>query len=465
MSKTATGSVPWRRWAVQVEALRGAVAGRHAKPASTKVSQQARLLFMDTVGCMLAGRRAPELVAMEAQAGALEPGSFPLPGGRPVSLRAACQLLAIGPTWHEACEGHAYAHGRPGVPVVAALLPLALQRDARVGEFVDAMVSGYEVGARAGGWLRAPPGLHVDGTWPALGVAAGVARLVGLPVDVTMKALGIAACQLPASLYLPVRTGRSVRNLYLAHSATLGLDSALAAQAGIDAPGDALAWYAEHLSPAATQAPPAPGADLILDAYLKPFAAVRHVHYGALAAQRIRERLDTQTEGIHRIVLKVYQEAVVYCSNPHPATLLAAQFSLSFGLACTLRFGTLSPANYGEPDFSDPELRRLEALVEVQGDPELTQKGQRSAHVTVVSQSGRYEENVADGDAGLVLDAAAAIEKFAENAAPTIEPGTSRAFCAALLQARTDMPMRRLWQLLCAAEPGSSPAARTTRGS
>lgn len=448
MTKPAASPVPWRRWAVQMEALRAALVARQAKPASTKVSQHARLVFMDTIGCMLAGRRAPELAALEAQLGALEPGTFPMPGGPKLGLRAACQLLAIGPAWHEACEGHAHAHGRPGVAVIAALLPLALHRDAKVGEFVDALVSGYEVGARAGGWLRIAPGLHVDGNWPALGVAAGVARLLGLPADVAMKAVGIAACQLPSSLYLPIRTGRNVRNLYLAHSATLGLDAALAAQAGFDAPGDALAWYAEYLSPAATQAPPPPAADLILDAYLKPFAAVRHVHYGALGAQRARARLQGQTEGIHRIVLQVYEEAAVYCSNPQPMTLLAAQFSLSFAVASMLRFGTLAPSSYEPPSFLDPELRRLEALVEVQIDRELTINGERGAQLTVVSRLGHCEEQVAADDPGLVLDAAAAIEKFADSAAPTVAPAASRAFCAALLQARADMPMRRLWQLL-----------------
>ena len=458
MSKLATNPASWLRWAVHVEALRSAIAARQSRPTSAKVSQHARLVFMDTIGCTLAGRRAPELASLEARLGALEPGGFPLPGGRSLGVRAASQLLAIGPTWHEACEGHAYAHGRPGVAIIAALLPLALHRDATVGELVDALVCGYEVGARAGGWLRVAPGLHVDGNWPALGAAAGVARLLGLPVDVAMKAVGIAACQLPSSLYLPIRTGRNVRNLYLAHAATLGLDAALAAEAGFDAPPDALAWYAEHLSPAATQAPPPATADLVLDAYLKPFAAVRHVHYGALAAQRIRERLQRQTEGVHRIVLKVYEEAVAYCSNAQPTTLLAAQFSLSFGLAAMLRYGTLSPASYEAPQFMDPELRRLEALVEVQIDRQLTHSDQRGAQVSVVSRLGHCDERVDADDPGLLLDAAAAIEKFAHSAAPTVSPSTSHAFCAALLQARADMPLRRLWQLLCADDSRRIPA-------
>jgi len=123
MSKAATTPVPWHRWAVQVGALRAAFAARQTRSVSPKVSQYARLVFMDTIGCMLAGRRAPEVVALEAQLGALEPGGFPMPGGRPLGVRAACQLLAIGPTWHEACEGHAYAHGRHRGAVAAGAAP------------------------------------------------------------------------------------------------------------------------------------------------------------------------------------------------------------------------------------------------------------------------------------------------------------------------------------------------------
>ena len=61
MSKAATSLVSWSRWAPQVEALRAAIAARDAKPAPEKVSLHARLVLMDTIGCLLAGRRAPEL--------------------------------------------------------------------------------------------------------------------------------------------------------------------------------------------------------------------------------------------------------------------------------------------------------------------------------------------------------------------------------------------------------------------
>ncbi len=455
MTMTASTAPALQRWSAQIEAMRSAIALRETRPLPPAVSRHARLIVLDTLGCALAGRIAPEVAALEQQLGALEPGAFGLPGGPALGVRAACQLLAIGPTWHEACEGHAYAHGRPGIAAIAALLPLALQRDASVGDFIEAVATGYEVGARAGGWLRVAPGMHVDGNWPGLGAAAGVARLLRLPADAAMRAVSIAACQLPSSLYLPIRTGRNVRNLYLAHSATLGLDSALAAQAGIDAPPDALAWYAEHLCPAATDAPPSPSADLILDAYLKPFAAVRHVHYGAIAARRIRQRLGGETVRVRRIVLTVYEEASIYCGNPQPATPLAAQFSLSFGLAAMLRFGQLDAASYEPPRFLDAELRRLEALVEVRIDPELTARRERGASVSVTANGQSLDEQVDSRDADLLLDTDGTIAKFVHNAAPSLDARSGGEFARALVDAAPDTQLRELWRLLAAVPAGS----------
>ena len=429
-------------------ALSAAITVRDGRTVTPAVSQHARLVFLDTLGCALAGRSALEVSSLEAQWAELEPGAFRFPSGPLLGLRAACQVMAIAPTWHEACEGHAFAHGRPGVATVAALLPLALLRDATIGEFIDALALGYEVGARAGAWLRVAPGIHVDGNWPALGAAAGVARLLRLPPDRCMRAVDIAACQLPSSLYLPIRTGRNVRNLYLAHSATLGLDAALAAQCGIDAPPDALAWYAEHCCPASAEALPPASTDLILDAYLKPFAAVRHVHYGALAARRIRARLDGATAAIDRILLTIYEEAAVYCSNPQPSTPLAAQFSLSFGLAAMLRFGDLEAASYEPPRFHDPELRRLESLVEVRIDPAMTARKERGAMLRVFSAGREHEERVGPQDAELLVDVEGAIAKFARNAAPVVDPSTSRLFCSTLLDSAADAPLRELWRLL-----------------
>ena len=432
--------------------LEATVALHAAQPATAEAALQARRLLVDTVGCALAGRHADEVRRFEAALAACEPGDFAFPGGRSLSVQSAAQVLAMAATWDEACEGHALAHGRPGVPLVAALLPLALRRGASLGEFIDAFVLGYEIGARCGAWLRILPGMHVDANWPALGVAAGVARLLGLrPADI-MQAVDIAACQLATSLYLPVREGRTARNTYLGHSASLGLQAAFASSAGIDAPAGALTHYALEHSAAAAQPLPDAATLLLRDAYLKPFAAVRHVHYGATAARRIREQLVRGTAGIRRIVLKVYEEAIVYCGNRAPRTPIQAQFSLSFGVAAMLCFGDVDPSVYAAPRFEDPELRRLEALVVLEPDAELTARKQRGATLTVTHDGGTFEEavGVIAGDAASPLDRAALAAKFTHYASHSVAGPVAARFCDGVLDASADTPLGALWRQLAA---------------
>ncbi len=440
---------PWRRWDGHVATIAATISLHRQRTTSASVAGHARLIVLDTIGCAIAGRTAPEVAALEAHAATREPGPFHFPQGPGLGLRPAMQVLAIGPTWYEACEGHAFAHGRPGIATLAALLPLALARGASLGTLIDAFVLGYEIGARAGGWMRVKPGLHVDGNWPALGVAAGVGHLLGLGEAAMLDAVNSAACQLPSSLYLPIRTGRSVRNSYLAHSANLGLDAALQAQAGFDAPADALAHYAEFHSQAVVARMPPAEQDLLPEAYLKPFAAVRHVHYGAIAARRIRERVGRDTSRIRRIHLSVYEEATIYCGNPQPTTALAAQFSLSFGVAAALRTGTIDAMTYQAPTFDDVELRRLEQLVTISVDPALTREAQRGATLTVHEDaSAPIIERVASADPALLLSPAGVREKFLQNVAPIVPADRARAFYDALLDGPADLAIQEVWSSL-----------------
>lgn len=428
-----------------------------ARSATPEAAMQARRLLVDTVGCALAGRHADEVHRLEAALAAFEPGDFRLPGGPSMGAQAAAQVLAMAATWDEACEGHALAHGRPGVPLVAALLPLALRRGATVGEFADAFVLGYEVGARCGAWLRIRPGMHVDANWPALGVAAGAARLLGLAPAAIGQAIDIAACQLATSLYLPVRQGRTARNTYLGHSASLGLQAAFASAAGIDAPVGALAHYAQHHAAASGQPLPDAAIPLLRDAYLKPFAAVRHVHYGATAARRLRSQLGGEgedTTSIRRIVLKVYEEAIVYCGNRAPRTPIQAQFSLSFGVAAMLRFGDVDPSVYATPRFDDAQLRRLEALVVLETDAELTARNQRGATLSLTLDTRTFEDTVGTiaGDADSPLGRDALVAKFMHYATgmPALGAPASKAarFCDGVLDSSADTSLAVLWQQL-----------------
>lgn len=384
------------------------------------VQARAQRLWLDTASCAWAGLQADEPARWLAVQAQTDGGAIVLPGSRVrLGASAAATTLALAACWDEACEGLAVAHGRPGVPVVAALWTqlAALQPDWR--RLWQATAVGYEIAARLGAQLRIQPGLHVDGMWGAFGAAAAIVHLRGGSWAQAMAAIEACAVQLPYSLYRPVRQGANVRNLYLGHSAWLGLQAAQAVAAGLATPHGAV----DDFAALALKTPghwPEPGQWLILDSYWKPFAAVRHVHYGAQAAhqwlaQGGRLQVPGDAQAIEALQLQVYPEALHYCPNRDPQTVLAAQFSLSFGVAAMLRFGDLSPAEFRPPRFTDAGLRRLEALIDITADAAAFPDGQRGARLSVLSGGTWHQvtQGAVTGDAHLQPDDDAVQAKFA----------------------------------------------------
>jgi 2-methylcitrate dehydratase PrpD len=346
------------------------------------VCDKVKRLWLDTSACAYAGLRSEAMQSWLSISGEVDPGMVPLPGNpTKLSMSASATAFAMGACWDEACEGLAIAHGRPGVPVIAALWPQLSLLRVTWDDLWQASAVGYEVAARLGAKLRIRPGMHVDGVWGAFGAAVALIWLSGGTWAQAQAAIEACAVQLPFSLYHPVKEGANIRNLYLGHSAWLGCQAAHAVLAGLSTPQGSLDVFAQlALADAPEGQWPAQGTWLIEQSYWKPFAAVRHVHYGAQAAITMRTRIgEEQVRDISALRLQVYPEALQYCGNRHPQSVIQAQFSLSFGVAAGLAYGDLSPEEFRAPRFDDPSLRRLEALVAIVPDPESFPEGQRGA--------------------------------------------------------------------------------------
>lgn len=401
------------------------------------IEAKARLLLLDSLGCILAGLSHHELQALARALAVPFPGTLSLPGQAvPLGPAGFAALAAAAMCWDEACEGLAEAHGRPALPVVPVVL--ALGAGGTLGVALEGLVAGYEVSARAGLAWRIKPGMHVDGSWHALGAGVAAARLLGCDADAAAAAAHHAACQVPFSLYLPIARGSSARNLYPAHAALLGLLAASGQAAGIGAPADALVEARRIALGLDGTAPDAGDRALILDAYIKPFAAVRHVHYGAAAALALPAMAP---ESITAIRLGTYEEGLRYCGNRAPGSAIAAQFSLSFGLAAALLLRDLGPDAYAGFGDTGPDaaIQRLETLVEITLDPTLSGRG-ATLHVTAAGTTHSTRVESVAGDPATPMTTPQVVEKFRRYAGPALGARTE-AWIAALLDHPTSAPL------------------------
>lgn len=426
------------------------------------VEQRARELFLDTLGCMVAGLDKPEVIALTKRLAELEGGGVRLPcAPATLSPPSAAQMAAVAACWDEACEGLARAHGRPGLHSFATVLALSLAGDRTLGDALRALVVGYEVGGRLGEVLRARPGMHVDGTWGLFGAVAAAVRLQFESDvearDAALATLNAAACQVPFSLYLAVAAGATVRNTYAGHAAAQAIRLLAGLEAGITAPDDAVAEFgARALGLGRTDlilAPP--GEWLITQGYLKPFAAARHVHYGAQAALDWRGRSGQKPQSITTLRLSTYDEATTYCGNRAPKAALQGQFSLTYGVARVLVHGDLDPSSYTPEALADPEVMRLEGLIELEVDKSIG-AGQRGSRLAVTTPDGSktYSVDQVPGDPDLPLSKDQVRAKFGRYAAPSLGDSRATRIADAVLEGRLET---RLSEILSAPPPLHSP--------
>ena len=411
-----------------------------------QVLNHAKWLVLDTMGCVMAGLKAKPVEAYIQNAMLAEAGNFRFETTQTQGLSAsnAAMVLAMAACWDEACEGHAGAHGRPGVAALAALIPFSSKLT--YGQFLKSFVVGYEIGARMGASLRINKGMHVDGNWPALGAAAAVAHALRLPPHQIAEAVELAACQMPMSLYLPIRSGKTARNTYLGHAAQLGQNAAMAVASGVTTPSDAVFEYAKVGLGKQALTLDASAQFHILQAYFKPYAAVRHVHYGALAAHSLQNSFELKN--IDRMVLNIYEEATLYCGNRAPKTPLEAQFSLSFGIAAMLKWGRLDPWVYREPQFHNAQLISLEAQVAFEVNTAWTQQNIRAAHLSVYLKDGtkKTKEILAvPGDLQMPFTKDVLIEKFVTYCQGSLSKEQAKSWSIELLEATANQQPFPFW--------------------
>lgn len=385
----------------------------------------ARRLLLDTLACAVAGFRNVDLAYLGDGA-----GGFALPGADArLGPSEAAYALAVAACADEACEGLAYAHGRPGLHAVAAGVGAALRTGASLEQLLDGIVAGFEIGGRMGGLLRARPGIHVDGTWGLVAATVAARRIFGGNGAALADATTAALCQMPASLYLPVSQGADLRNSYSGHAASAGLLIAASLATGMATPTgavDAAGGYAFNRDDAAWLGP---GRQLILEGYLKPYPAVRHTHYGVEAARAWRRaNPNVAPADIGPVTLAIYPEATVYCGNRAPTTPIMGQFSLTYTLAYSLIHGDLTPEAYEPAMLGDVSLKALEASIQIEAVDAFGARGAREARLTVGAGQSAWSMTVdsAPGDASRPLSDAELSDK-------------ARAFCHGRLdQARAE---------------------------
>ena len=323
-------------------------------------------------------------------------------------------------------DGNPLIHGHPGAELVPALLAIT-ERDHLSGrDFLTAFIAAYEVRGHIG-WAVSPNMMEHGGpqystTCGPFGVAAGVAKLLGLGAEGIRDALAIAG-GFSGGLMQYDHGGGSVKRIYTAIAASSGIQAASLAQAGITGPEGImegahglLRIYSSEYRPERLTA------DLgkqwtIERVRFKPYCCVGGIHPAIDGLNKLVTANNLKAEDVASVEVGYAKGFHDHVAITSPHDLLGMQFSTSYSLALTMLKGRNTPREYTAQALTDPEVQAFASKVHVKEDPELTQRfeGKQPARVKVRTQRGEvFEELVisAKGSPGAPLSSGELDAKF-----------------------------------------------------
>lgn len=402
-----------------------------------EVVARSRLVILDCIGAVMAGRAEPEVIAATAR---LARTAKARRGGSP--LLHAFMDGAAG-TMLEIDEGNQYARGHPGIHVVPAILATARIRKVSGKDAILAAALGYEIGSRIGIASKLRVTMHPHGTWGVVGAALAVAKLNKASAAEITETVNVASSLGLTTSRRTMLEGATVRNTYAGFSNMLGLMAWDLVRSGFTGEADGVGSVYGGI--AADDWRPA---EMTLDLgkrweiarnYFKRHAACRYNHGALDALGRIVAEAGGKLDP--DAVASIHVDTYVWAAqldHPAPANMLAAKFSMPFSLATFIVNGAATLDAFRDPARADAATRDLAARVVVNEDPALTARlpGLRPARVTVTLKDGRVFRGEAltnKGDTEDPYSAAEVQEKFLDVSAPVIGQARARELMEAVL--------------------------------
>src|SRR5256886_9871547 len=202
---------------------------------------RAKYFVLDYLGVALRGSRVDSSAAVQAFVDCFAPPGTATIIGRDQGTHPAYAALANGAAAHciEMDDTHQEGSVHLGAPIISALIAASEMQPAGGGEFLAAVVLGYEVAARLamalGPAAHYRRGFHPTGTCGAFGAAAAAGIVFGLDARRLTAALGIAGSQAAGSMEF-LANGAWTKRLHPGWAALGGLHAAALARAGFRAP-------------------------------------------------------------------------------------------------------------------------------------------------------------------------------------------------------------------------------------
>ncbi|MEG2878694.1 MAG: MmgE/PrpD family protein [Comamonas sp.] len=363
------------------------------------VQHEAVRAFVNGVGCSYGGASSTAVAhALAGLEGLQASGSCTVLGTQKrLDPLNATLVNGLSISAHAFDDAHLATVAHPGAPGIAALLAYAERHRVSGTAFLHALVLSSELQCRLSCALTVAPaqcelGWYMTGVTGAVGVAAGVGKLMGLSEQQLAWAMGLAAMQAGglrashgsmSSALIPGDAGRN--GLLAAHLAAGDFnchDDALGATHGL------LQLFGRPANPEALTVRLGQHWEC-MNVSLKPFPAGCLTHAVIDACLQLVQANDFAARDIERVDLRVHPLADGLTGRKMPQHSFDAQASIYHWAAAVLQHRRAGLAEASDACVHDPQVIALRGRVVATVDETLALD---AAHAAVTLRDGRRFE-------------------------------------------------------------------------
>jgi 2-methylcitrate dehydratase len=391
------------------DALADLVLGIRYDDLPAPVVHQAKRIILDTMACAMGGFDGPptRIVRQTARELGARAESTILGEGTGTSCAMATfvngtmlRYLDYNDYYYRRDNSHASGN-------VAAALAVAQREGLSGREFMLGLVIGYEIQLRlathAGSmWERG----YASATNLAYSAAALATCLMGLDRDAVANSLSIAGSHnntLTESKHGNIPMLKATAEAYIAKG---GVEAAILARNGLTGPEQIFegrwGWVPVVAGAADYEAltQPLAGRYMVMDTYLKPYAAEMMTQSSIQAAIDVVERYDFDPLQAENIEARYHEFAFKKPSwDPaklYPKNRETADHSFPYCIAVSMLDRDCGPAQFTDERLTDPKVRAIMDRITMTTDPELTAllPGSFGTAIKVRMPSGETYESI-----------------------------------------------------------------------
>ena len=358
------------------------------KDVPEEVKQRMKGCFVDLMGALVIGSRSRQFEAgLKLAETIFGEGQIPVVGSpKKFNFLGASTAMGHSSNAYDIDDGHNMTRAHPGTSFVGAVLAAAYENDLSRDEFLTAMLVAYETTIRIGAAIMDYyQYAHSSGTFGAVGVAAGVGRILGFTKEEMNNVLSVAEFNAPLVPGIRSVEYPSMNKDGVPFGVMTGILAVRASQCGFVGNKNLLESdeHKHYLDDLNTKWQ-------VMDLYFKPYTCCRWAHPAIDACVGLMKEHGITADDIESAAIRTFHRATLL-SKIVPQSADEAQYNIAYPVAAALVHGDFGLAQVREENLGDPKvlemMKRLSFVVDEKLDAQFPAR--RICRAEIVTKDGR----------------------------------------------------------------------------